>query len=152
MAVGKALAARLEGSSRRVYCMVGDGESQSGHIWEAVMSAGRYRLDNLCAIVDYNQVQQTDLVLNILDLEPFADKFRASEWHALEIDGHDHAAILAAFEEAASTAGRPTAIIAHTVKGKGVSWMELSAAWHGKAPTREEGDRALAEIRGSATA
>ncbi len=150
MAVGMALAGRLDGRPYRVFCMVGDGESQSGQVWEAVMSAGKYRLDNLCVIVDYNQVQQTDLVLNILDLEPLADKFRASDWHAIEIDGHDHQAILSAFEQAAATKGRPTAIVAHTVKGKGVSWMELSPAWHGKAPTREEADRALAEIGGGA--
>lgn len=148
VAVGMAIAARIDGSPRRTYAMLGDGESQAGQAWEAVMLAGHRRLDNLTAIVDCNQVQQTGLVAGTLDIEPLADKYRAFRWNALECDGHDHAAILDAFDRARAHAGAPTAILARTVKGKGVSWMELDYNWHGKAPSAEEGERAIAEILG----
>ena len=148
MGVGMAIAAKIDARPSRIYCMLGDGESESGQVWEAVMSAPKFSLDNLCVIVDNNQVQQTELVETIMDLKPLAEKYRAFNWHAIEIDGYDHAAILAALDEAAATKGKPTAIISHTIKGKGVSFMELNPAWHGKAPSREEGDRAIAEILG----
>lgn len=148
MAIGMAIAAKLDGSDRRIYCMLGDGESESGHVWEAAMSAPKFSLDNLCVIVDNNQVQQTELVEKIMDLQPLADKWRAFNWHVIKIDGHDHAQILDSFEEARQTKGKPTAIVAHTVKGKGVSFMELNPAWHGKAPSKEEAERAIAEILG----
>ena len=146
ISVGMAIAAKLDGSERRVWCMLGDGESQSGHIWEAAMSAPKFELDNLCAIVDHNQVQQTGRVAEIMDLAPLVEKFRAFRWHAIEVDGHDHAALLQAMHEAVETTGRPTAIVSRTVKGKGVSWMELNPDWHGKAPNAEQAEEAIAEI------
>jgi transketolase len=148
IAVGMAVAGKLDGASWRVYCMLGDGEIQAGQIWEAAMFAPRHGLDNLCAILDANQVQQTAKVADILDEEPLVAKWRAFDWHVREIDGHDMAQILDALDEAEQVTGRPTLIVSHTVKGKGVSWMELDPAWHGKAPKPEEAERALAELRG----
>ncbi len=148
MAVGMAIAAKLDKASWRVYCMLGDGESQAGQVWEATMSAPKFALDNLCAIVDNNQLQQTGKVVDIMDLTPLAEKFRAFNWHAIEVDGHDHAAVMDALREAQKTKGKPTAIVSHTVKGKGVSWMELNPEWHGKAPNAEQAEKAIAEILG----
>jgi transketolase len=148
IAVGMAVAGKLDGASWRVYCMLGDGEIQAGQIWEAAMFAPRHALDNLCAILDANQVQQTAKVADILDEEPLVAKWRAFDWHVREIDGHDMAQILDALDEAEQVTGRPTLIVSRTVKGKGVSWMELDPAWHGKAPKPEEAERALAELRG----
>jgi transketolase len=149
VAVGMALSGKLDEADWRVYCMMGDGEQQSGQIWEAAMFAGRHGLDNLCGILDYNQVQQTGKVVERLDIEPVAAKWRAFNWHVREIDGHDVGQIVDALDEAELVTGRPTLIVAHTIKGKGVSWMELDPAWHGKAPDGEKAERALAEIRGS---
>jgi transketolase len=149
VAVGMAVAGKLDGASWRVYCMLGDGETQAGQVWEAAMFAPRHGLDNLCAIVDANQVQQNDKVANILDIEPVVSKWRAFNWHVREIDGHDMGQILDALAEAELATGRPTAIVSHTVKGKGVSWMELNPSWHGKAPSGEDAERALAELRGA---
>jgi transketolase len=148
VAVGMALAGKLDGAGWRVYCMTGDGEVQAGQIWEAAMFAPRHGLDNLCVIMDYNQVQQTARVKEILDEEPVADKWRSFGWHVLEIDGHDMAQIVEALEEADRITGMPTVIVSHTVKGKGVSWMELNPDWHGKAPEGDDVERALAELRG----
>jgi transketolase len=148
VAVGMALAGRLDGASWRVFCMMGDGEQQAGQIWEAAMFAGRHGLDNLCGILDYNQVQQTGKVAERLDIEPVVAKWRAFNWHVREIDGHDIGRILDALDEAELVAGRPTLIVAHTIKGKGVSWMELDPAWHGKAPDQEKAEEALAELSG----
>jgi transketolase len=150
VAVGMALAGKLDGAAWRVYCMTGDGEVQSGQIWEAAMFAPRHGLDNLCVILDANQVQQTAKVVDILDEEPITEKWRSFNWHVLEIDGHDMAQIVDALDEAETVTGRPTAIISRTVKGKGVSWMELNPEWHGKAPEGEKADQALAELRGEA--
>jgi transketolase len=147
VAVGMALAGKLDGARWRVYCMMGDGEQQAGQIWEAAMFAGRHALDNLCGILDYNQVQQTGKVAERLDIEPVVAKWRAFNWHVREIDGHDIGQILDALDEAELVAGRPTLIVAHTIKGKGVSWMELDPAWHGKAPDPEKAEEALAELR-----
>lgn len=146
-AVGMAMAARIDGASWRTYAMLGDGESQAGQVWEAIMTAGNAGLDNLTAIIDFNQVQQTGFVREVQDLEPLADKFRAFKWNVLEIDGHDHGRCLHALHLAREHTGQPTAIIARTVKGKGVSWMELDYDWHGKAPNAEQAARAIAEIR-----
>lgn len=148
IAVGMAIAAKLDKASWRTYCMLGDGESQAGQVWEATMSAPKFKLDNLCAIVDNNQVQQTGKVVDIMDLTPLAEKFRAFNWHAIDVDGHDHAAVLDALNEAKNTKGKPTAIVSHTIKGKGVSWMELNPDWHGKAPNAEQAEKAIAEILG----
>ncbi len=145
---GLALAAKLTGQGYRVYCLMGDGELQEGQVWEAAMSAAHYKLDNVCALVDYNGLQIDGDVENVMGLAPLAEKWRAFNWHAVEIDGHDYGQVLAAYDEAAATKGKPTAIIAKTVKGKGVSFMENAAGWHGKAPSGEELQRALDEIYG----
>jgi transketolase len=151
--VGMALAERLDKENDyKVYCLLGDGELQAGQVWEAAMSAGKFGLDRLTAIVDYNKVQLDGHVKNIMDLEPLADKFAAFGWHTQELDGHDLRAILSGIETAGAESGRPSVIIAHTVKGKGVSFMEDTFAWHGKAPNAEELERAVAEITGSQAA
>jgi transketolase len=147
IAMGLALGARLDGASWRTYCMLGDGESEEGQVWEAAMSAPKFDLDNLCAIVDFNKIQQTSSVEEILPtLNPVAEKWRAFSWHVIECDGHDIAQVLDALDEAAATKGKPTVIVAHTVKGKGVSFMENSNSWHGKAASKDEAEKALQEI------
>ena len=148
IALGMALAGRLDKAPWRVYCMTGDGEIQEGQIWEAAMAAPKFKLDNLTWIIDFNQVQQENLVKHQMDLEPLKNKIEASNWDVQVIDGHDHAAVLKALEAARKVKGRPQAIISKTVKGKGVSFMELQPAWHGKAPNHEEAERAIAEILG----
>jgi transketolase len=146
VSVGNALAGKLDGRPYRVYCIMGDGEQQEGNIWEAAMSAGHYKLDNLCGIVDCNRLQIDGWTKDVMNVEPLADKYRAFGWHVIEIDGHDMRQILGAFEEAKATKGKPTAIIANTVKGKGVSFMEDQAQWHGVAPNEEQFRKALPEI------
>jgi transketolase len=147
VAVGIAMAERLDAANDyRVYCLLGDGEVQAGQIWEAAMTAGKYGLGKLTAILDYNKVQLDGHVRNIMDLEPLAPKFESFRWHVREVDGHDLRGLLAAFEEARAQSERPSLVIAHTVKGKGVSFMEDTHAWHGKAPSRDELERALAEL------
>jgi len=148
IAQGMALAARLDGKACRVYCMIGDGESQEGQIWEAAMSAGKYRLDNLCVFLDYNGGQIDGYVKDVMSLEPIEEKWRAFNWNALRINGHDFEEIFKALEQAQATRGKPTMIIADTVKGKGVSFMEGDYTWHGVTPTLEERDKALAELAG----
>ncbi|HVL90350.1 MAG TPA: transketolase [Actinomycetota bacterium] len=148
VAVGMALAARMDGHAWRTFCMMGDGEQDAGQVWEAAMAAGDYGLGNLVGIVDCNQVQQTGLTKEIMTLEPIVDRYRSFGWHVIEFDGHDIPAILGAFDDALSVEDKPAAMIARTVKGKGVSWMELNYNWHGKAPSVEEGERAIAEILG----
>ncbi|MCL6473025.1 MAG: transketolase [Firmicutes bacterium] len=145
-AVGMALGLRLDGKDSRVYVLIGDGESQEGIIWEASMFAAQHRLDNLVAILDYNNMQIDGLVSEIVDIQPAASKWSAFGWHTIEINGHDMSEILEAFEEARSVKGKPTIIIANTIKGKCVSFMERVVDFHGKAPTNEEVDKALAEI------
>ena len=146
IAVGNALAGKLQGRPYRVYCIMGDGEQQEGSIWEAAMSAGHYKLDNLCGIVDKNDLQIDGRVRDVMDIDPLAEKYAAFNWNVLEIDGHDMPAILAAFERAAETKGRPTVLIAHTTKGKGVSFMENAAGWHGIAPNREQFEKAMMDL------
>lgn len=146
ISVGDALAARLDGKKYRVYCMMGDGEQQEGSIWESAMAAGHFKLDNLVGIVDKNKLQIDGNTCDVMDIDPLADKYRAFNWHVIEIDGHNIEQILKAYEEAARTKGKPTAIIAHTVKGKGVSIMEGLAGWHGKAPNREQFEVAMKDL------
>jgi transketolase len=146
IAVGNALAGKLRGRSYRVYCIMGDGEQQEGNIWEAAMAAGHYRLDNLCGIVDKNDLQIDGWVREVMNIDPLAAKYAAFNWHVLEIDGHDINQILDAFERAQASQGRPTVIIAHTVKGKGVSFMENEAGWHGVAPNREQFEKAIVDL------
>jgi transketolase len=147
MANGIALADRLDGRSRRIYCLMGDGEIQEGQVWEAAMTAHHHRLDAVCAIIDANQLQQNGPVKAIQDVEPLAEKWRAFGWHAIEIDGHDLAQVVRAYDEARKISGKPQVIVARTVKGKGVSFMELNPAWHGVAPKPEELERALKELQ-----
>ncbi len=137
-AVGMALGLRHQKQADRVYALLGDGELQEGQVWEAAMSASHHGVDNLCAIVDYNKLQSDDLNEKIMALEPLAVRWRAFGWHALEIDGHDLEAIKGALDTARNTGGRPTVIIAHTVKGKGVSYMEDNAPWHGSVKLSQE--------------
>ena len=146
MAVGMALDARLRKSAYRTYAVIGDGECQAGPTWEALMAGGHYRLSNLTVILDRNGLETDGSTESIMGIEPVADKFRAFRYHTLEIDGHDFRQILAAFAEARRTTDGPTAIVAHTVKGKGVSFMEGKHQFHGKAPTKAEADQALAEL------
>ncbi len=153
IAVGMALGLRLAGKPARVYCVVGDGEIQEGQVWEAAMSAPRLGqpdrpLDNLCVIVDYNKIQLDDHVRKILDLEPLVDKWRSFGWPVLDIDGHDIAQIDKALDQAEAIRGKPTLVVAHTVKGKGVSFMEDEPEWHGKAPKPAEAIRGIREILG----
>ena len=147
VAIGMALGLRHQGLPSRVYTMLGDGELQEGEVWEGAMSAGHFGLSNLCAIIDYNKLQSDDRNQNIMGLEPLAQKWRAFGWHAIEIQGHDVSAILAGFDEARSVGARPTVIIAHTIKGKGVSYMEDQAPWHGSVKlSREQIESALASL------
>lgn len=146
MAVGMALDARLAGAAHRVYTVIGDGECQAGPTWEALMAGGHYRLANLVVILDRNGLETDGATEAIMGIEPIADKFRAFRYHTLEIDGHDFGAILGALAEARRHTDGPTAIVAKTVKGKGVSFMEGQHSFHGKAPSKAEAERALAEL------
>ena len=145
---GMALAAKLDGKDYRVYCLCGDGELQEGQIWEAAMFAGAKGLDNLCVIVDNNNLQIDGAITEVNSPYPIADKFRAFNFHVVEVDdGNDMEKIAAAFKEARETKGAPTAIVMKTVKGKGVSYMENSVGWHGKAPNDEEYEQAMKELK-----
>lgn len=145
-AVGVALAARLDSRAYRTYALLSDGECEEGQTWEAALLAAHFKLDNLTAIVDYNGIQLSGWTRDIMNLEPFAQKWQAFGWHTIDIDGHDFERILPAYQGAQEMKGKPTVIIAHTIKGKGVSFMENNVAFHGKAPTREEAERALREL------
>ncbi|MBS7526373.1 transketolase [Fusibacter paucivorans] len=146
IAVGMALGAKISHEAFRVYCMMGDGELQEGQIWEAAMAAGYYKLDGLCGIVDFNRMQIDGFTEDVMSVNPIRDKWIAFNWHVIEIDGHDLTAIENAFYQASAYKGKPTVIIAKTIKGKGVSFMENNAAWHGTAPNSEELAKALTEL------
>lgn len=146
VANGMALAGRLDGRDYQVYVLLGDGELQEGMVWEGAMAAAHYHLDNLTAIVDHNHLQIDGRVEDVMSPEPVADKFRAFGWETKTIDGHDFGQILGALAWAREVKGRPAVIIAETVKGKGVSFMENEAGWHGKAPGPEQVEKALAEL------
>jgi transketolase len=145
--LGMALAARLDKRPFRTYVVVGDGEIQEGQIWEAAMFGSFHKVDNIVAIVDNNRIQLDGFVKDIMNVEPLADKWRAFGWHTLEVNGHDIPALQAAFAEAAATKGKPTVLIAHTIKGKGVSFMENNPKFHGVAPTAAEEELALKELQ-----
>ena len=154
VAMGMALGLKLGGKGARVYCVVGDGEIQEGQVWESLMSAPKlgapdHHLDNLCVILDYNGIQLDNFVKKILDLEPVTDKLKSFGWPVLEVNGHDIAQVDKALDQAEATKGGPTFIVAHTIKGKGVSFMENDPEWHGKSPKPEEAVRAVQEIAGS---
>ncbi|EHQ92234.1 transketolase [Desulfosporosinus youngiae] len=144
---GMALAGKLDGKDYRVYALLGDGEMAEGQIWEAAMAAAHYKLDNLTAIIDYNGLQIDGKTDSVMCSAPLAQKWQAFCWHVIEVDGHEIDALLSAFAEAKTVKGRPTMIIAKTVKGKGVSFMEDQAGWHGNAPSLEQADQALKELR-----
>jgi transketolase len=151
VAQGLALAARLDDKNSRVFCLMGDGETQEGQVWEAAMSAPKFKLSNLCAIIDHNKGQIDGPVSQVMPIEPVADKWRAFGWHVLSIDGHDFKQILGAYREVRERhekgEGKPVMIVAETVKGKGVSFMEHKIEWHGVAPKADEKARAIDEIK-----
>jgi transketolase len=144
--IGVALAGRLDAKGYRVYVLLGDGECDEGQVWEAAMAAAHFKLDHLVGIVDHNGLQIDGWNKDVMNLEPLPDKWRSFGWNVIEVDGHDFTQILAAFEQAQRVKGQPTMIVAHTIKGKGVSFMENNADFHGKAPTREEAEKALREL------
>ncbi|HWR57468.1 MAG TPA: transketolase [Thermodesulfovibrionales bacterium] len=146
IANGVALGLRLGGSDSRVYCLLGDGELQEGQVWEAAMTACHYGIDNLCAIVDNNGLQIDGHCCDVMKIEPLTEKWNAFGWHVMDIDGHDMGQIVRALDESERIKGKPSVIIARTVKGKGVSFFEGKAEYHGLAPTREEHDKALKEL------
>ncbi len=146
VANGVALAAKLDGKSQRAYVMIGDGELQEGQVWEAAMTSPHYNLDNVCAIIDWNKIQLDDYVENVKGVGDLAAKWKSFGWHVVEIDGHNLNEVDDAFREAKQTKGKPTAILAHTVKGKGISFMENTHKWHGLAPNNEELELALKEL------
>jgi len=153
ISLGLALGLKLSGSAARVYCVLGDGEIQEGQVWEAAMSAPKlgqpgHPLDNLVVILDYNKIQLDNFVTKILDLEPVLTKWQSFGWPVVEIDGHDVPQIAKALDQAEATRGVPTFVVAHTVKGKGVSFMENDPEWHGKAPKPAEAIAGIREILG----
>ena len=143
---GIALGARMRGKDFKVYCLLGDGEIQEGSVWEAAMTAAHYKLDHVCAIVDYNKVQENGPVNDIKNLEPLGQKWASFGWHVFEVNGHSIKDLVAAFDALKDIRSKPSVIIAHTVKGKGVSFMEGKSAWHGKAPNPEQLAAALKEL------
>ena len=145
---GMALASKLDGEGVRVYCVCGDGEIQEGQIWEALMTASHYKLDNLCLIIDNNNLQIDGNVDKVMNIYPLPEKFESFGFSVINVDGHNIRELIQAFEQAKKTKGKPTAIIANTIKGKGVSFMENEAGWHGKAPNDEEYEQALKDLGG----
>lgn len=146
IANGMALAARLDKLAIRVYCVMGDGETNEGQVWEAAMTASHYKLDNVCGIIDFNGLQIDGFCCEVKDMGPYLHKWEAFGWHAVEIDGHDLTKLMDALDEAERTKGKPTIIIAHTVKGKGVSFIENRVEWHGVAPKKEQYEKAVQEL------
>lgn len=146
-AVGMALAGKIDKKDYRVYTALGDGELQEGQVWEASMTAAHYKLDNLTAFIDYNGLQIDGKITDVMNPEPIAEKFIAFGWNVIEIDAHDFDQLEAAVNKAKETKGKPTMIVAHSVKGKGVSYMENQASWHGSAPKKEQAEQAYAELK-----
>ena len=145
-AVGMALAGKMDKKDYRVYSILGDGEIEEGQVWEAFMAAAKYNLDNLCAVIDVNGLQIDGKTADVMPTEPLDKKMEAFGWNVISVDGHDLAALSAAFEQAKTVSGKPTVLLAKTVKGKGVSFMENDAGWHGKAPNAEQYEKARAEL------
>ncbi|HEY5466873.1 MAG TPA: transketolase [Clostridia bacterium] len=146
VSVGMALAVQMDKGAQRVYCLMGDGEQQEGQIWEAAMAAGHYHLDNLCGIVDRNRLQIDGKTDDVMTIEPLEDKWTAFNWNVIRVDGHHFAAVEDAFRQAAAYKGKPSVIIADTVKGKGVSFMENVCSWHGVAPNKDQLSDAMCEL------
>ena len=145
-AVGMALAGKMDRRTYRVYTLLGDGEIEEGQVWEAAMAAAKYKLDNLCAVVDVNGLQIDGATADVMPSEPLDKKFEAFNWNVIRVDGHDFQALEEAFSAAAACEGRPTVLLARTVKGRGVSFMEGDYGWHGKAPNDEQFEKARAEL------
>ena len=143
---GMAISAKLDNKNYRVYCILGDGEIQEGQVWEAAMSSNKFKLDNLCIIVDNNNLQIDGTTEEVMDLKPIDEKFKSFGFNVIIIDGHNYDEIKSAFKQAKETKGKPTCIIAKTVKGKGVSFMENQAGWHGKAPNEEQYNQAMSDL------
>ncbi|WP_147554153.1 transketolase [Bacillus testis] len=148
-AVGMAISNKIHGLTDRVYTLLGDGELEEGQVWEAAMAAAHYKLDNLLAIVDFNGLQIDGDITKVMNPNPIDKKFEAFGWNVLAVDGHNYAELLDAYQKARETKGQPTVIIAKTVKGKGVSFMENQAGWHGVAPTAEQCEQAINELGGN---
>ncbi len=146
VALGMSLAARVDGRDYRTYCLLGDGEIQEGNVWEAAMAAAHYRCDNLCAILDYNGFQIDGRVSDIMAVEPLADKWRSFGWYVFQVDGHNMAVLIKALETAKKIKEKPTILIAKTIKGKGVSFMENVVDFHGRAPKKDETELAIKEL------
>jgi transketolase len=144
---GMALAAKSDGAPWRVVCLLSDGEHDEGNLWEAVLLAAKYKLDNLVAIVDRNKIQIDGNTEDVMPLDPFADKYRAFNWNVIEIDGHDFNQIVEALDQAKEFKGKPTVIVANTIAGKGVDFMEGKYEWHGKPPNKEEAEKALEQLK-----
>lgn len=146
VANGMAVSAKMDNKNYRVYCILGDGEIEEGQIWEAAMTSNKYKLDNLCVIVDNNNLQIDGTIQEVMDSTPIDEKFKSFGFHVIKIDGHNFDEIKAAFKDAKNTKGKPTCIIAKTIKGKGISYMENQAGWHGKAPNEEEYSQAMIDL------
>ena len=144
-AVGMAISNKVDQNNHRIYVLLGDGECEEGEVWEAAMAASHYKLDNLCAILDYNHLQIDGNIDDVISPEPFASKFESFGWNVLDVNGHDFDQLRNAFNQAKQTVEKPTIIIAHTIKGKGVSFMENNYAWHGAAPNQEQYKQAMKE-------
>jgi transketolase len=147
LGVGTALAAKIDKKGYRTYVLMGDGEQQEGEVWEAAMAASKYRLDNLTAMIDRNGIQQDGLTEQIMPLEPLAAKWRSFNWNVIEVDGYDFSQLMNGFDLAAGTRNRPTVMIAHTVKGKGISFMEWSPHYHGTPPSKDTLPDVLSELK-----
>ncbi len=146
-AAGMALAAKMDGKKNRIYCLTSDGEHDTGNYWEAVMFAAKNKLNNLTVVIDRNNIQIDGFTENVMPLEPLRQKYESFNWHVLDIDGHNMTALVDAVNEAHAIYEKPTVIIAHTIPGKGVSFMEWQYSWHGKPPNAEEAKKALGELR-----
>lgn len=146
IATGMAIATKMNKAGNRIFCLMGDGENQEGQIWEAAMSAAHHKLDNLCGIIDKNRLQIDGNVIDVMDIDPLSDKWKAFNWNVIEVDGHDTKEIENAFKAAGAFKGKPTVIIACTIKGRGVSFMENISGWHGMVPNKELLASALAEL------
>ena len=147
VSVGMAIAAKLDNKDYRVYCIVGDGEIEEGQVWEAAMAANKYKLDNLCVIVDNNNLQIDGTIEEVMSSYPIDKKFESFGFNTIQINGHNIEEIQAAFREAKEYKGKPTCIIAKTIKGKGISFMENKAEWHGKAPSTEQYEQAMQDLK-----
>ena len=146
IANGMALSARLDNLDTRIYCLMGDGETNEGQVWEAAMTASHYKLDNLCAIIDFNKLQIDGFCCEVKDMGTYLDKWKSFGWYAAETDGHDIEKLMISFDNARTVKAEPAVIVAHTTKGRGVSFMENKAEWHGVAPKKEEYERAIKEL------